>query len=916
MSAALAGVAAWLTSGTIGFDAPGGARVALLSTAPLHVVLAVAAAALVLAVGWTRGRGVATAIAVSPLLLILLPWLPFQVPAAFLLWTGAFASLPWIAAACGLAVVLRPDAWGNEPAPRSHARAAAVLAFVVFAAAAWGVSPSLPAGDEPHYLVITQSLLYDHDLKIENNHRRGDYRAYFAGDLQPDFVRRGQNGEIYSIHAPGVPALVLPAFAIGGYHAVVIFLILIAACASGVAWWLGWKVTGSAGAAWFGWAAVCLTAPYLLETFTVYPDGVGAAAVLVGVWGLLRAAWPDDDRHWPWVLHGAALALLPWMHTRFAVLAATLGGMTLVRLARVKNPTGKAIAFLSVPAASALAWMFFFAIVYGTPDPSAPYGGRVENSFAYFDNGIGGLLFDQGFGLFAMAPVLALAVAGLARVRRLALDLAVVAVPYLVAIATFAMWWAGWSGPARFLVPLVLALAVPAACAWRAATTRGARAVLTTALVVSIWIAGVTAFGGGGRLAYHARNEAGATAAPWADWANHLVDVPAALPAFVPLPVGSAVSARHAAARAGFSVTVVWIVCLGAAAMLVFSIFRLKAEATGAEATGAEATGAEATHAEATIFRLKAEATGAEATCAASAFAFGVAAMVALSVAWRLTGTPAVTTARAQMDMLRAISDGRVHAVDLTGRHRVPLDQLAGRMRLVIDVPNTRGRGPRLQRPLATFPALPAGDYELRANATDGDGWLMAGIGNDQFALVTQPLTTFAAGVALHLPVDGRALVVRGDELARDRVTSLELRPVHVLADRDRISDGTARRAVRYGTTTVFFLDDRSFPEPNAFWVGGARTSSIVIAPDRPSASVALHVRNGAAANTLTIGGSGGQQSRQLAPGEEWTVDLSVDREKGAVLVTLASAAGFRPSDVDPRSRDTRFLGVSVRLEP
>ena len=55
----------------------------------------------------------------------------------------------------------------------------------------------------------------------------------------------------------------------------------------------------------------------------------------------------------------------------------------------------------------------------------------------------------------------------------------------------------------------------------------------------------------------------------------------------------------------------------------------------------------------------------------------------------------------------------------------------------------------------------------------------------------------------------------------------------------------TARTAVRYGQSTVFFLDDRSFPEPEAFWVGGARSSSFAIQTDdaRPVASMLL--RNG-----------------------------------------------------------------------
>ena len=40
-------------------------------------------------------------------------------------------------------------------------------------------TPMFPGGDEPHYLVIAQSLWRDGDLAIENNHRRGDTFEYF-----------------------------------------------------------------------------------------------------------------------------------------------------------------------------------------------------------------------------------------------------------------------------------------------------------------------------------------------------------------------------------------------------------------------------------------------------------------------------------------------------------------------------------------------------------------------------------------------------------------------------------------------------------------------------------------------------------------------------------------------------------------
>ena len=291
----------------------------------------------------------------------------------------------------------------------------------------------------------------------------------------------------------------------------------------------------------------------------------------------------------PWLLHGAALAALPWLHTRFAVLAATLGGLILVRLARAPNPFAKATAFLAVPAVGALAWMGFFLVVYGTPDPTAPYGGDVGSSFAFLPNGFGGLLFDQGFGLLATAPVLVVAFIGFARTRRLAVEWLVVAIPYLLAVGTYAMWWAGSSGPARFLVPLLLPLAIPAAARVGIGRSRGAKAVMLSALLVSAWLSAVMAGGGDGRLGYHTRNEGGMTAAPYLEWANHVVDLPAAFPAFVPQPVQPTLRlvSRRLAARSGFVATLPWALCLGVA---VFIVIRIGRRSTSFEALVSAAT--------------------------------------------------------------------------------------------------------------------------------------------------------------------------------------------------------------------------------------------------------------------------------------------------------------------------------------
>jgi hypothetical protein len=220
--------------------------------------------------------------------------------------------------------------------------------------------------------------------------------------------------------------------------------------------------------------------------------------------------------------------------------------------------------------------------------------------------------------------------------------------------------------------------------------------------------------------------------------------------------------------------------------------------------------------------------------------------------------------------------------------------------------------GPRvLNRPLASFPLLPAGTYLLTARHHGaGDGLLMVGVGNDQFAIAVQPLSVFEAGLRIHLPAGARALAIRGDEGARDQLDGVELRPLAL--DPAPTTRDIARRAVRYGGTVVFFLDDRAFPEPAGFWVGGERDTQVVVAPDDARGSVSLILRNAPVANTATLEFGGRREETVLKPGEERLLVLP----SGSVI-RIRSSAGFRPSEVDPKSRDTRLLGVYIRtLEP
>jgi hypothetical protein len=194
---------------------------------------------------------------------------------------------------------------------------AATLAAILFAAGGWAVTPRLPAGDEPHYLVIAQSLILDHDIQIENNHKRGDYGAYFDAVLNRTTFAAERTAPSTPFTRRASP-LMAPVFAAFGYTGVKAALILLSACATGLVWLIAWRCTGQAQA-----AVVRMGDGHLLDAvFLPCLCGVSRHACggdcWLGVWTLVdeRARRPARL-----LLLGLAIGALPWLHTRFAILA-------------------------------------------------------------------------------------------------------------------------------------------------------------------------------------------------------------------------------------------------------------------------------------------------------------------------------------------------------------------------------------------------------------------------------------------------------------------------------------------------------------------------------------------------------------------------------------------------------------------
>ena len=461
-----------------------------------------------------------------PLAISLFVWLPFvpgHVPNAFLIWQGPLEAIVWTIVIVGLIFALTaaiPRAV-VDPAIAPWIAAALLASSSLYAFE--HVRDVVPGGDEPHYLVATQSVLHDGDLKVANNYAKGEYLDYFGGHLEPHFLTRSTTGEIYSIHAPGVSMLVLPAFAIAGYTGAVMTMILIAALTAALTWRIAHRLSASAAAAWIGVLSVCATTPYFFETFTIYPEVTGSLLVMVGAWLLFEL---NDGREMTLrklIAVGAAMATLPWLHSRFAVIAAIFGVIIIARLWRRRDATQRIAAFMSVPVIAGIGWFTFFYVIWGSPSPAAPYGADTSTSAAYDLRGLIGLLFDQQFGLITTAPVFVMTAAGgfalFKRHRRLTIELFVIVAAYAISVASYAMWWAGNAAPARFLVAILPLAALPIAMV-------GTDAVTIVLTVISIALAVPRAVVEGGRFIFNNRGGMDATI----EWITRNVDLSLALP--------------------------------------------------------------------------------------------------------------------------------------------------------------------------------------------------------------------------------------------------------------------------------------------------------------------------------------------------------------------------------------------------
>ncbi len=322
-------------------------------------------------------------------------------------------------------------------------------------------------GDEPFYLLTTQSLIQDGDLDLTYQFQSRSYEEFF--DHPQGLWRQSvpsHDGRLLSPHNPGLSLLLVPGFALGGLLGTQVQLVVIGAGAMTLAYLLAVRFSRRPDICWPVTLAVGLSATAFIYSSEIYPEFPAAFALLACLLIATRQKKPSGDDG---LYLAIGLTALMWLGVKYAPLAALVSAYFLYR----SDNCGR----LALLTSGVVSGAYFIWFHLSTFDSLTPYNVNVvyagQTSFELIDSHVSfvdriyriwGLFIDRRFGIGRWAPILLAAVPAmilmLANVDKRRLLLGLVSIQVL--IATFvAITMMGWWFPGRTLLTVLPLLVVP-----------------------------------------------------------------------------------------------------------------------------------------------------------------------------------------------------------------------------------------------------------------------------------------------------------------------------------------------------------------------------------------------------------------------------------------------------------------------
>lgn len=389
--------------------------------------------------------------------------------------------------------------------PRRPSLVFAFLPWVVYLALQpWMGAQRAVDGDEPYYLLLAHSIAYDGDVDLTNNYV-ADWRRFTDRPLKPQLGDPvGPQGQLRSRHSALLPMALAPIYRLGGLPAVRGAFALISALLAWMVLRLAFHYRPQAPtlALWV-WAGVAFGPPLLLYSYQIWAEVPAALLLAVALERVLRHRRhaPDLGRTGDWSARQVLsllvpLALLPWLKLRFGLIA--LGVLWLAFGGGARNRRN------GIRLGLALALVFGALLAYNNWRFGHPLRmhqwwelGPGTSSLQSWLEGALGLFYDSAFGLFGVAPWWLLLVPAVVRCwqtqRRLLMDVAVLAGPYLLLLWPRSEWYGGWSPPFRYGLVFLPLLAMLLLALHRDRHRTGLQVVVVglgilTFFLLSVWV--------------------------------------------------------------------------------------------------------------------------------------------------------------------------------------------------------------------------------------------------------------------------------------------------------------------------------------------------------------------------------------------------------------------------------------------
>lgn len=281
------------------------------------------------------------------------------------------------------------------------------------------------AGDEPHYLLISHSLLKDGDIDLSNNYANRDYQQIMFARVQIKSHTAPGTNQRYSFHSPGTSILLLPFYALGSLFKgkMLVFFIRLGMSVFGALLGLQiflfilqeWKNEKLALGVWFVYG---FSSPVFFYSLHVYPEII-IALLSLAVFRMLR--FSSSLSKAKLVFIGLLLSCFIWFHAiKYVFIVGPLFIYSVWVLLKKFKTGWNILYFLIFPSLLTFFYFLFQYAFYGSfslaavswrgamaPEESLEYLKTMVTDipFRYRWETLAGYFFDQRDGLLLYAPV-------------------------------------------------------------------------------------------------------------------------------------------------------------------------------------------------------------------------------------------------------------------------------------------------------------------------------------------------------------------------------------------------------------------------------------------------------------------------------------------------------------------------------